>query len=153
MGWTVPYLPTPPKTVRRMLKIARVGLGDVVYDLGCGDGRILITAVKEFGADRAVGYEISKGLCGAALREVERQGLQAWEVFEAAKLQYPQETKRIEDVLVQLISEGKIRKKISGGELYSFFHKLGLRIELKTRIRFMEHGKLKSLEEKMKEKE
>jgi len=77
----------------------------------------------------------------------------AWEVFEAAKLQYPEEMKRIEDVLVQLISEGKIREKISGEELYSFFHQLGLRVELKTRIRFMEHGKLKSLEEKMKEKE
>ena len=61
--------------------------------------------------------------------------------------------KRIENVLVQLISEGKIREKISGEELYSFFHQLGLRVELKTRIRFMEHGKLKSLKEKMKEKE
>jgi predicted RNA methylase len=59
MGWeTAPYLPTPPEIVRRMLKIARVGPGDVVYDLGCGDGRILIMAVKEFGADGAVGYEI-----------------------------------------------------------------------------------------------
>lgn len=77
----------------------------------------------------------------------------AWEVFKAAKLQYPEEMKRIEDVLVQLISERKIREKISGEELYSFFHQLGLRVELKTHIRFMEHGKLKSLEEKMKEKE
>ena len=77
----------------------------------------------------------------------------AWEVFEAAKLQYPEEMKRIEEVLVQLISEGKIREKISGEELYSFFHQLGLRVELRTYIRFMEHGKLRSLEEKMKEKE
>ena len=77
MGWTtVPYLPTPSKIVRRMLKIARVGPGDVVYDLGCGDGRILIMAVKEFGADRAVGYEIREDLCGASLAEVERQRLQ-----------------------------------------------------------------------------
>ena len=64
-----------------------------------------------------------------------------------------QEMKGIEDVLVQLISEGKIREKISGEELYSFFHQLGLRIKLETHIRFMEQGKLKSLEEKMKEKE
>jgi len=77
----------------------------------------------------------------------------AWEVFKAAQLQYPEKMKRIENVLVQLISEGKIREKISGEELYSFFHQLGLRIELKTHIRFMEHGKLKSLEEKIKEKE
>jgi len=77
----------------------------------------------------------------------------AWEVFKAAQLQYPEKMKRIENVLVQLISEGKIREKISGEELYSFFHQLGLRIELKTHIRFMEHGKLKSLEEKIKENE
>jgi DNA-binding TFAR19-related protein (PDSD5 family) len=55
--------------------------------------------------------------------------------------------------LVQLILEGKVEEKISGEELYSFFHQLGLRVELKTRIQFMEHGKLRSLEEKMKEKE
>jgi DNA-binding TFAR19-related protein (PDSD5 family) len=77
----------------------------------------------------------------------------AWEVFRAVKLQYPEETKRIEEVLVRLIMEGKIKEKISGEELYSFFHQLGLRIELKTCIRFMEHGKLKSLEEKMKGKD
>jgi len=77
MGWTVPYLPTPPEIVRRMLKIARVGSGDVLCDLGCGDGYILITAVKEFGADRAVGYEIREDLCRASLAEIERQTLQS----------------------------------------------------------------------------
>ena len=78
MSWaTAPYLPTPPEVVRRMLKIARVGLGDVVYDLGCGVGRILIMAVKEFGTDRAVGYEIRGDLCTAALAEIERQGVQS----------------------------------------------------------------------------
>lgn len=77
----------------------------------------------------------------------------AWEVFEAAKLQYPEEMKRIEQVLLKLISEGKIREKIKGEELYSFFHQLGLRVKLKTHIQFMEHGKLKSLEEKMNERE
>ncbi|MFB0514383.1 MAG: cyclopropane-fatty-acyl-phospholipid synthase family protein [Candidatus Bathyarchaeia archaeon] len=78
MGWTTaPYLPTPPEIVRRMLKIAGVGPGDVVYDLGCGDGHILIMAIKEFGADRAVGYEIRENLCRVALAEIERQGLQS----------------------------------------------------------------------------
>jgi len=60
-----------------MLKIARVGPGDVVYELGCGDGRILIMAVKEFGADRVVGYEIREDLCRVALAEIERQALQS----------------------------------------------------------------------------
>jgi len=50
MSWTTAsYLPTPLEVVRRMLKVARVGQVHVVYDLGCGDGCILITAEKEFG--------------------------------------------------------------------------------------------------------
>ncbi|OYD17539.1 hypothetical protein CH333_00490 [candidate division WOR-3 bacterium JGI_Cruoil_03_44_89] len=50
------YDPTPMGTVRRMLELAGVGENDVVYDLGCGDGRIVLTAAREFGA-RAVGIE------------------------------------------------------------------------------------------------
>jgi tRNA A58 N-methylase Trm61 len=52
------YVPTPQEVVVGMLKLAKVGPGDVVYDLGSGDGRIPITAVKEFGAARAVGIDI-----------------------------------------------------------------------------------------------
>jgi len=78
MSWaTAPYLPTPPEIARMMLKIARVGPGDIVYDLGCGDGHILIMAIKQFGADRAVGYEIRGDLCATALAKVEGQGLQS----------------------------------------------------------------------------
>ncbi len=51
-GWS----PTPVENVRKMLSLAEVGPDDVVYDLGCGDGRIVVIAVKEFGA-RAVGIE------------------------------------------------------------------------------------------------
>lgn len=46
----VPYVPTPQKVVDGMLELADVKSGDVVYDLGCGDGRIVITAAKEYGA-------------------------------------------------------------------------------------------------------
>jgi methylase of polypeptide subunit release factors len=52
-AWT----PTPMTAVRRMLQLAGVGPQDTVYDMGCGDGRIVITAAREFGA-RAVGIEI-----------------------------------------------------------------------------------------------
>jgi SAM-dependent methyltransferase len=54
----VPYVPTDEDLVRLMLTMAAVGGGDIVYDLGCGDGRIVITAVKEFGARRGVGVDI-----------------------------------------------------------------------------------------------
>ena len=52
-----PYVATPHEVVGRMLGLAGVSEADVVYDLGCGDGRICIAAAKEFGA-RAVGIDI-----------------------------------------------------------------------------------------------
>ncbi len=53
----VPYVPTPEKVILEMLKIGDVGKDDVLYDLGCGDGRIVITAAKELGC-RGVGIDI-----------------------------------------------------------------------------------------------
>lgn len=53
------FVPTPPAVVAAMLKVAGVGPGDVVYDLGSGDGRIPIAAVKDFGAARATGIDIN----------------------------------------------------------------------------------------------
>lgn len=75
MSITVPYVPSPPEVVEKMLEIARVTPDDVVYDLGCGDGRLLITAIKKFGAKKAVGYEIRKDLYDELVRKIEREGL------------------------------------------------------------------------------
>ena len=55
----VPYVPTPEEVVDEMLKVANVTKDDVVYDLGSGDGRIVITAVKKYGAKRGVGVDIN----------------------------------------------------------------------------------------------
>ena len=52
------YVPTPPEVVEAMLKLAKVGPNDVVYDLGSGDGRIPIAAVQTFMAKSAVGIDI-----------------------------------------------------------------------------------------------
>lgn len=60
-----PFLPTPPEVVDRMLSLARVGPRDVVYDIGCGDGRIVITAAQKFGA-RGVGIDIDPALIAQA---------------------------------------------------------------------------------------
>ena len=54
----VPYVPTPQNVVDEMLKLANVTKDDVVYDLGSGDGRLVITAVKKFGAKRGFGVDI-----------------------------------------------------------------------------------------------
>lgn len=52
------YVPTQPDVVMRMLSLARVGPGDVVYDLGSGDGRIVIAAVRDFAAALGFGVEL-----------------------------------------------------------------------------------------------
>ena len=56
-----PYVATPLDVVDRMLTLARVGPSDVVYDLGCGDGRVVIMAAQKFGA-RGVGVDIDPAL-------------------------------------------------------------------------------------------
>ena len=54
----VPYVPTPENVVEMMLKLADIKSGDVLYDLGSGDGRIVITAAKKFGI-RGIGIDIN----------------------------------------------------------------------------------------------
>lgn len=56
-GPDVIYVPTPPAVIERMLALAKVSKSDVVYDLGSGDGRVVIEAAKRFGA-RGVGIDI-----------------------------------------------------------------------------------------------
>jgi hypothetical protein len=72
----VPLLSSPPEVVKRMLEVAETGPSDVVCDLGCGDGRILIAALEDFNAKEAVGYEIREDVYKNALREVARANLQ-----------------------------------------------------------------------------
>jgi ubiquinone/menaquinone biosynthesis C-methylase UbiE len=55
----VPFVPTHPKVVEAMLKLAEVKPGDTVFDLGCGDGRIVISAVKDFKAKRGLGIDFN----------------------------------------------------------------------------------------------
>lgn len=72
----VPYVPTPYPVVRAMLKLANVGPNDVVYDLGCGDGRILVVAVKEFNAKKAVGIEIDHAKYKLALSRIKEENIE-----------------------------------------------------------------------------
>src|SRR5688572_19392964 len=58
-GPDVGYVPTPHKVVDAMLKVAKVGKGDVLYDLGSGDGRIPIAAARKYGIARGIGIEIN----------------------------------------------------------------------------------------------
>ena len=69
-----PYVPTTRSVVREMLRVADVSEGDVVYDLGSGDGRIPIMAAKEFGA-RGVGIEIDPDLVEKARTKAKMAGV------------------------------------------------------------------------------
>lgn len=71
-----PFVPSQHTIVQRMLEIGQVDSNDVLFDLGCGDGRILIMAVKDFGAKKAVGYEMRKDLYENVLQEVKKQQLE-----------------------------------------------------------------------------
>ena len=77
-------------------------------------------------------------------------GDRAWEVWNAAKAQYPKVAPQVEAALVQAIRDGKIREKIDGAALAQFFRTVGLPVNLGTSIRFAEHGELKSISDKLK---
>jgi len=70
----VDYEPSPQNVVERMLKLANVHRGDVVYDLGCGDGRIVITAAKQFGAT-GVGIDIDPIRIKDSLQNARKAGV------------------------------------------------------------------------------
>lgn len=71
----VPFVPTPHDIVMEMLKLAEVGPNDVVYDLGCGDGRIVVAAAKHFGA-KAVGVDKNPQRVAESLENVKKNGVQ-----------------------------------------------------------------------------
>ncbi len=75
-GYLVPYVPSPDGVVKAMLKLAQVSSEDIVYDLGAGDGRIVITAVKEFNAKKAIGVEIREDLAKQAKQKIAELGLE-----------------------------------------------------------------------------
>lgn len=70
-----PFDPTPQEIIERMLRLAAVKTGDVLYDLGAGDGRVVIAAAKKF-AIKAVGFEIDPGLVKLARENVRKQGVE-----------------------------------------------------------------------------
>lgn len=74
-GKIVPYVPTPQDVVDRMLELAQVKKGDVVYDLGSGDGRIVVTAAKKYGV-KAIGFEIDPQRIKESHENIKKAGVE-----------------------------------------------------------------------------
>lgn len=81
----VPYVPTPQPVVDRMLEIAKVGKDDVVYDLGSGDGRIVITAARRYGA-HGVGIDLDPQRITEARANAKKAGVDNKVTFMAGDL-------------------------------------------------------------------
>lgn len=73
---TIRFVPTPPEVVEAMLTLAKVGKDDVVYDLGCGDARMVIAAVKKGGAKKGVGIDIDAKRIEESKENVKREGVE-----------------------------------------------------------------------------
>jgi ribosomal protein L11 methylase PrmA len=69
------YVPTPQAVVEKMLELADVKKTDTVYDLGCGDGRIVVTAAKKYGA-KGVGFDVDPQRIKESLKNVKDSGVQ-----------------------------------------------------------------------------
>ena len=70
-----PFVATPLPVVRQMLTLAQLKPGEIIYDLGCGDGRVVIMAAQEFGA-HGIGVEMREDLAKQALSKVSELGLE-----------------------------------------------------------------------------
>ena len=93
-----PYVPSPSEVVDRMLTLAKVTRTDVVYDLGCGDGRIVIAAAKKFGA-RGVGVDIDPQRINESIANARKAGVEKLVTF---KLQDAMKTDVSEATVVTL---------------------------------------------------
>jgi SAM-dependent methyltransferase len=80
-----PYVPTPDKVARAMLKLAGVRNNDIVYDLGCGDGRIVILAAKEYGA-HGIGIDLNPRRIEEARSNARKAGVETLVKFEVNDL-------------------------------------------------------------------
>ena len=69
------YVPTPELVVKQMLEMAGLKPGETLYDLGSGDGRIVRTAARDFGAN-AIGVELDKGLISNSMRQIKAENLE-----------------------------------------------------------------------------
>lgn len=76
----------------------------------------------------------------------------AWEVLGAARAQYPKVMPQVEEALIEAFKAGKIKESIDGGMLLQFLRQVGLPVRVQTSIRYKDHGELKTIGQRIKEK-
>jgi len=103
------YVPTPPEIVDRMLDVANVRIGDVVYDLGCGDGRMVIAAAKKYGT-RGVGVDLDPARIREARANAKQAGVESLVTFKVADL-FQTDLREATVVLLYLLPELNRRLK------------------------------------------
>ncbi len=120
------FVETPDKIVDAMLKLAKVGKDDVVYDLGCGDGRIVVTAVKRFNAKRGVGVDLDPKRIKESKARAKQAGVEE-------KVEF-----RVGDVLKVDVSEATVVTLYMSDELNKLLMPK-LREQLKPGARIVSH--------------
>jgi len=103
------YVATPHEIVDRMLDVAKVRTGDVVYDLGCGDGRMVIAAAKKFGT-RGVGIDLDPARIREARANAKAQGVDQLVTFRVADL-FETDLREATVVMLYLLPEVNRRLK------------------------------------------
>jgi tRNA G37 N-methylase Trm5 len=71
---TIPFVPSPPHVVEKMIEVAEIKKGDILYDMGSGDGRIVIEAAKKYGI-RGVGIDLNPELVAKARENAKSEGV------------------------------------------------------------------------------
>jgi uncharacterized protein (TIGR03000 family) len=121
------FVPTPPEVIDAMMKLAKVGENDVVYDLGCGDGALVVAAVKQFHAKRGVGIDLDPDRIKEANAKAKDAGV-------ADKVKFRQE-----DVLkIEDLSEATVVTLFMSDELNKLLMPI-LQKQLKPGARIVSH--------------
>jgi tRNA G37 N-methylase Trm5 len=101
------FVPTPQEVVDKMLELAQVKKGEVLYDLGCGDGRIVVTAAKKYGV-RAIGFDVDPQRIKEARENVERNGVGNLVTIRQADI-FEQDLREASVVTLYLLPELNVR--------------------------------------------
>ncbi|MFL5342037.1 MAG: TIGR03000 domain-containing protein [Gemmataceae bacterium] len=109
----VDFVVTPEAVVDEMLKLAKVKVGDVVYDLGCGDGRIVIAAVKRFGAKKGVGIDIDPARIKESQENAKKQGIESKVEFKLGDILALTEKDLADATVVTMFLSPKVNNKLT----------------------------------------